>query len=281
LEKLFTKSELKAIEHEANSNLDYYLATHVMDGEATEMSIITISEHRQLIFTEGNDDTGYRHLSDRHNKFSYKNYWVKVDAENYRLDDPSKFHPRMMPIIDYVKIADAIFLPENKNVTKNNHPDRFDKYTGTFTYQDNPEEKYHLLTYKDTKIVHTLFPDKKRYNSKSKVKLGKGNVTTTLKFPIGHNDLIVPYENNKGLKAYSILIRKYYEEQIERGFIQKHDKIGEPEDAFLVYERKFEGFERFERDDMNVYQNSDLTDFEILITEIDQHYNSGKWIDEA
>ena len=280
MEKLFTKEQIALIEQEADTNLDFYLATMVMNGEATEISIITISECNQLIFVEGNDDSGYQHLSDRHGLFSYRNFWVKVDEENYRLDDPSKFHPRMMPIIDFVKIADAIYSPENKNITKNNHPDKFDKYTGTYTYQDGPEEKYHLLTYKGTKIVHTLFPDKKRYNRKSKVKLGKGIVTTTMKFPIGHNDLVVPYENNKGLTAYSILIRKFYEEQIERGFIQKHDGLGEPEDAFLIYERKFEGFERFERNDMNVYQNGDLTDFERLISEIDEQYKAGVWTDE-
>jgi hypothetical protein len=280
MEKLFTEQELKAIEYEAKSNLTDYLATMVITGDSIATTIITISEYRHLIFVEGNEDTAYSHISDRHSMFSHKNYWVKVDDDNYRLDDPSKFHPTMMPIIDFVKIAEAIFTTDNKNITKNNHPDKFDKYTGAYAFKDGPEERYHLLTYKDTRIVHTLFPDKKRHNRKSKVKLGKGIVTTTTKFPAGYNDLVVPYENNKGLTAYSILIRKYYQEKVERTFIQKHDELGEPEDAFLVYEREFKGYERFEWQDMNTYQNSDLTDYERLINQIDEQYKAGIWTDE-
>jgi hypothetical protein len=93
--------------------LDEYLNTHVISGEATETSIITITALRQLIFTEGNEDTGYGHLRDRHSLYSVKNYWV-----GQKLDDPSKFHPKMMPIVDFIKIAEAVFDPENKNITK-------------------------------------------------------------------------------------------------------------------------------------------------------------------
>jgi hypothetical protein len=279
MERLFTDDQLKTIGEEARSNLSYYLATTVSDGNATEISIITISEKKQLIFTEGNDDTGFQHLRDRHALYSYKNYWSKTE-DGFRLDDPSKFHPKMMPIIDYVKIADAIFGEEKKNITKNNHPDKFDKYSGTYVYQDGLEEKYHLLTYKDTRIVHTLFPDKKRHNRKSKVKLGKGTVTITMKFPQGHNDLLLPYENNAGITGYSILIRRYFPQEIEVGYIQKYDQAGAPQALFTIYERKLNGYERFEREDMNFFQYGDISDYEKLITEIDQKYKDGAWADE-
>jgi hypothetical protein len=279
MEKLFTAAQLAAIEQEAQNNLAFYFATTVSDGNATEISIVTISEKQQLIITEGNDDTGFQHLRDRHALYSYKNYWQKTD-NGYRLDDPSKFHPRMMPIIDYVKIADIIFAPENKNITKNNHPDKFDKYTGTYTYKDGLAEKYHLLTYKDTKIVHTLFPDKKRHNQKIKVKFGKGTVTTKMKFPEGHNDLYLPYENSAGITAYSILIRRYFAQELEVSYIQKHDTLGNPEDLFIINERKLNGFERFEHEDMNFFQHSDISEYEKLIAEIDQQYQNGTWADE-
>ncbi|MBL7937467.1 MAG: hypothetical protein JNM51_16795, partial [Bacteroidia bacterium] len=107
-------------------------------------------------------------------------------------------------------------------------------------------DTYHLLTYKDTKIVHSLFPDKKTYNKKPKTKYGKGFVSTKTKFPEAYNDLIVPYENEKGKVVYSILIRKFYNEGIERTFIQKHNISGIPESRYQLAERTFTDYESFD-----------------------------------
>jgi len=266
MEILLTAEELFLIEKEANDNLEYYFDTHVIDGNATHISIKTISKKNKLIIIEGNDFTGFKHLNERHSFLSYKNYWVPFD-ENLKLDDPSKFNPNMIPIIDYVKIAEVIFCEENKNITKNNRPETFDKFTGFLDNQGS--EKYHLLTYKDTKIVHTLFPDKKKHNRKRKCRFGKGIAKVSTKFPEGYNDLSISYENNKGKIAYSILFRKYYLEKIERLFIQKHDNEENIIEQFLLSSRSFEGFEKFEHSDMHEFQNADLSEFEKLINKID------------
>jgi hypothetical protein len=273
MEKLFTTAQLAEIQQEADTNLDYYLDTRVIAGNANEVNILTISAQHQLIFTEGNDDTGFRHLRDRHARFSYQNYWQKAE-QGYRLDDPSKFHPCMMPILDYVKIADALYAPENKNVTKNNYPDRFDKYTGSYVHQDEAAEKYHLLTYKDSRIVHTLFPHKKRHNRKTKLKLGKGTVKTSFTFPEGHNDLYLPYENQDSLPVYSILIRRYFPQEIEISFIQQHDATGAPATLYIINERKLDGFERFGPEDSAFFEYGDISEYEKVIADIDRHYQA-------
>lgn len=272
MEKLFSRQDQIEIETEAEKNLDEYLDCVVLNGQSTEKTIITVSINSQLIFVEGNNDTGFGHLRDRHSYFSFKNYWIMTENDNLKLDNPSKFHPRMMPIVDFVKVADAIFKPENKNITKNNKPDLFDKYTGYYNYTENLNEKYHLLTYKDTKIVHTLFPDKKKHNDKQVCKFGKGIITTTLKFPEGHNDLIIPYEDVTGIR-YSILIRKYYSEKVERVFIQKHDTEEIIVEQYLLAYRNFDDFERFERETVHELQYGDLTDFEKIINQIDEQTN--------
>lgn len=266
MEILLTREELFLIEKEANDNLEYYFDTHVIDGNASHISIKTISKKNKLIFIEGNDFTGFKHLNERHSFLSFKNYWMSFEGR-LKLDDPSKFNPKMIPIIDYVKIADLIFCEENKNVSKNNRPETFDKYTGFFDKEN--KEKYHLLTYKDTKIVHTLFPDKKKYNSKRKCKFGKGTAKISTKFPEGYNDLLMPYENSDGKMEYSILFRKYYLEKIERLFIQKHDEEENVVEQFLLDYRSFEDFEKFQHSDMYELQNSNLSEFEKLINEID------------
>jgi hypothetical protein len=268
MEKLFTEDQLAEIQRNAELEFETYFNGIVVDGKSTEITIVTISKTNHLIFVEGNQYTGFAHLRDRHSYFSHKNYWTINDEKLPKLDNPSKFHPTMMPIVDYVKVADAIFSVENKNITKNHRPDLFDKYSGFYSHSDNIE-KFHLLTYKNTKIVHTLFPDKKKHNEKRKCKFGKGRVTTSLKYPEGHNDLLLPYENEKGIVAYSILIRKYYSEKIERVFIQKHDNIGNSNELYLLAYRNFDDYENFDRETMHEFQYGDLTDFEDVINQID------------
>jgi hypothetical protein len=261
-EKLFSRADILVIENDAATNLNEYLNTIVGHGNSTEKSIITISAKNQLIFVEGNDDTGFEHLRNRHASFSFRNYWIQGENGNFKLDNPSKFHPQMMPIIHFTKIADDIFGTENKNEAKNKRPDIFDMYSGIATDLDGKNEKYHLLTYRDSKVVHTLFPDKKKHNRKSKFPLGKGIVKTSLAFPPGYNDLIIPYENEKGLPVFSVLLRKFYAEKIERWFIQEHDEKGEVKRSFHLYERNFEDFEKFDHEAVLSYQYRDLTDFE-------------------
>lgn len=269
MEKLFTQEQLTAIQKEAELGLDKYLDGHFIDGDATEISIVTISKSGRLIFVEGNEYSGFNHFTDRHTYFSYKNYWTLNEDKGYKLDNPSKFHPRMMPIVDYVKIADAIYSEENKNITKNNRPDLFDKYSGYYSYLENQPEKFHLLTYKDTKIVHTLFPDKKKHNKKIKCRFGKGIVSSELKFPEAINDLLIPYENKDGKIAYSILFRKYYSEKIERLIIQKHDEDAKVCDQYIIAYKDFDDFVKFEREDMYSLQYGDLSDLEDIINQID------------
>ncbi|WP_284653515.1 hypothetical protein [Flavobacterium terrisoli] len=272
-EQLFTTEELQEIQNNAADNFDFYWNTVVMDGKATEKTIETISKHNHLIFVIGNADTGFKHLNERHSYFSFQNFWVKKDETEFKLDNPTKFHPKMMPIIDYVKIADAIFCSENKNITKNHSPHLFDKYTGEYLYENGSQEKYHLITYKDTKIVHTMFPDKKKHNQKIRFKYGKGIATTKLKYmpSNAYNDLLVPYENKDKVVAYSILLRKFYNEKIERFIIQKHDKEGNPETHYILGEREFEDFESFSRETLHLFQTSDLGELEDIMAQIEKN----------
>jgi hypothetical protein len=270
MEKLFTEIELEEIQTKAKHEFEKYYDAYVIEGIDNETRIITISKNKHLIFAEGNEDTGFKHLNNRHSYFSHKNYWKLSEEKKYKLDDPSKFRPQMIPIVDYVKIADEIFCDNNKNVTKNNRPDLFDKYTGTYIFSNNEIEKYHLLKYKNTKIMHTFFPDKKKHNPKTKCKFGKGIVTSTLKFPEGFADLLLPYENEAGIVAFSFLIRKYYLEKKERIIIQRHDENGNPIEQYILGERDFEEYEKFEWEDMRDLQYGDVTDIEKMINELNE-----------
>ena len=99
VEKIFSESDISAIIQEAELNIDQYLGGMFISGEATETTILTISKNKQLIFVEGNAETGYNHLKDRHGYFSFQNYWREGDDGLFKLDDPSKFNPKMMPFV--------------------------------------------------------------------------------------------------------------------------------------------------------------------------------------
>jgi hypothetical protein len=270
IEKLFTNDEIEEIIIKALNNPGLN-GSIVVDGNASEKSIITISSINGLIFVKGNIDTGFEHIRLRHSFFSLANFWK---SQNGKLDNPSKFRPDFMPIIDYIKIADEIFKTENKNITKNNNPDSFDKYTGNYKHSDGKEEKYHLLVYKGTKLVHSLFPDKKKHNFEKditkKLSYGKGIVTNSKRFPEGVNDLVVPYVNSSGMIVYSILLRKSLSDRIERIFIQKHDENGIANVSYLLTERPFDSFE-FNITDTMLYQHSDLSFYEEIINQIDNN----------
>ncbi|MBI2272273.1 MAG: hypothetical protein HYU70_00625 [Bacteroidetes bacterium] len=270
MEKLFTPEQLREITAEAVRNFDTYLDTWMINGCATETTIITISKHSNLIFTEGNEETGYQHLSDRHNYFSYKHYWKKEENEEYKLDKPSKFFPGFMPIRDYIAVADEIFKPDNKNITPNHHPDLFDKYTGPYQHGEMPVEKYHLLTYRDTRIVHTLFPDKKKHNPKIKCIFARGFVQESLKYPEGFNDMFLPFLDHTGETRYSITIRRYYGQLLEHILLAVHDHSGEIAMRYLVGERELEHFKTFDHQDMYDLQHADLTEFEQIINAMHQ-----------
>ncbi len=268
-EKLFTKEQLTQIIKLAEGDSSY-IGGDTLDGDATEISILTVSKQNNLIFTEGNKDTGFTHLRNRHNYFSYINYWKLDDVGLNKLDKPSKFHPKMMPIIDFVKIADHIYDPENKNITRNSKPNSFDKYTGEYIYDTNHTETYHLILYKDTKVVHTMFPQSKKMNSKIRTKYGKGIVTVSTKLPEFTHDLVVPYENNKHVAVFSILIRKYLKELKERSYIQKHDEVGKVIGSVLLGERSIDFSDRFSNEFMQQMQTGDLIHFENVINKLDR-----------
>ncbi len=92
---------------------------------------------------------------------------------------------------------------------------------------------------------------------------------TKTKFSEGHNHLIVPYENERGKIEYSVLIRKFYEEKIERTFILKHDTDENPESSYQIAEQTFTDFESFNREVINRYQLTDLEYFEKINDRID------------
>ena len=119
--------------------------------EKNGLDIIHISPVKKLIFIDGDEDTGVTHILQRHryytNSFSQsKDGFMKT----------SRFSKETGGLSEISAIAEMLFDEANLANTKNKFPDLMDVYDKKIPSLNN--QKFRLIVYKRTKIVHTLFP---------------------------------------------------------------------------------------------------------------------------
>ncbi len=119
-----------------------------------------ISQSKQLILFNGNEHTGYQHIYKRHNPIMKGATW----SESGSIHESTKFSFAHTPILYYLIVGEAIYCQANLNKVRNTRPDRFDLYIGSYTDPQNITNTYRLLLYKDTKIIHNVFPEHKVYH---------------------------------------------------------------------------------------------------------------------
>jgi len=163
MEKLLSREEIIVIEKEAQ-NPWYRLKNLVIIPE--DYKSINSVTPKGLIFINGNNDTGLTHINERH-RHSNGNYKLTKG----KVTNPSLFDLKSCSLLDYEKIVDEVYL-NNEKIVKG----LFDEYKGYFG-----GELYNLILYKDSRIVHTLYPQKKIFNSSKrqliKYVIGKMNAT--------------------------------------------------------------------------------------------------------
>ncbi|AYL94262.1 hypothetical protein [Mucilaginibacter celer] len=122
-----------------------------------------------LIHIHGNLDTGWAHIISRHSYYSNDLYFGEG-----ALGEPSRFQNTGVPIFDWRQIADDVF--RQGNIDTRAHPDAamFVKYTGSsarFTSSNGEAKDFILILYRNTRIVHSLFPKKSLQPDTPKSKL--------------------------------------------------------------------------------------------------------------
>jgi hypothetical protein len=235
--------------------------------------VVKVSPVTGLIIVKGNSFTGFDHIHSRHEFFSFVPYWTDVVQEDgstkKQLQDQSRFRPDSVPFWDYISIADSIYKPENINVEKNTRVLDFDLYFGQHVHKDGVQELYKMLVYKNSKVIHTLYPQSNKNNQKrvSKFNFARGVVKGMQNYNENFVEITIPYLDAEHYIKYSILIRKYLGKKTEEAFVLIHNKNGEPESFVSVAERKFNdcpalGFE------VMVWQQADLRGLESYIKTI-------------
>lgn len=215
------------------------------------LEIIKVSP-KGLIFIEGNDETGFKHISERHNYYSDRIDWIDFKDNNSKtiektgthggtiknLDNPSRFSPNSIPIVDFVKIADDVFCAENYCLEKNKERELFDLYIGHS--KSINDKKYRLITYKDTKIVHSLFPDDKKSKKEKVVNYSKGKLIGIHIPDAGPvTSIELPYYDYRNIERYKIIIRRNHDSGHEKIYIQKNLINGQPFLVKIIGEREY------------------------------------------
>ncbi len=202
-ERILTQDELEIVLSQAQDYGRYLELENILFMHTDWKDIVWVTPINKLAFIWGNEDTGFLHINKRHLFYQNLKFW----KENGKPDDPSLFKRNTIPRGDYMNIADDVFSKGVKN--KKGEREGFDNYTGLFKHRDGDEHEYILVTYKDTKIVHTLYPTKKIGNQvRPKDFLWhRGDVTGTLTFPEGESrlEIVIPYVDSDNIKCYSAL----------------------------------------------------------------------------
>lgn len=266
-EILLTPDEIVEIETFADKN-PIYRNELVMNFGTDIKTVYKTSPIHGLILIKGNEHTGFEHINYRHEFWTVEPFWK---------DNPSRFKTNSIPWLDYIKIADSIYGSNNLNLTKNKHPDQFDLYTGRHTHSDNSAAVYNLITYKNSKIIHTLFPAEKTNNINKPKKFGfkRGDVTAE-DFPTKDLcEIKVPYFNDEQKIKYTLLIRKSNKLKSEKAFVLIHNDIGEAISFVELGERSSISFDSLTKE-LFAYQYNDLKGFEENIMHIDKQRTENK-----
>jgi len=270
MEHILNAQDIKDVEDEAATEFAFkYYGVRLMDNPSYNFKkVLQVSDINNLILIKGNKDTGYEHIRMRHN------YWttsVYPQGESFQFQGlfPQDTYPAI-----FVKIADTIYSQGNHVKDNDNQGAKiFDLYTGEYVFKglDTPD-KVKLLVYKDTRIIHTLYPQSSKYNKKKKnrpngFKFARGEVKV-----VQHDAVtklvFVPYLDLNLRTKYVLIVEKNVALDKERLSIYIYDDSENLIDVKVLGYRKLIAFSG-DTSERITYQHGDLRPIEKIISEID------------
>ncbi|PHR70297.1 MAG: hypothetical protein COA67_08560 [Lutibacter sp.] len=274
-EILLTDFELKKVQVSFENN-QYFRDPNLLTIGQNFTDIVKVSPIKGLIFIHGNNDTGFEHIRIRHEHWVSNPNWIttshKFGEKKRSLQNQSLFRKDSIPFYDYCLIVDSIFDKKNLNLEKNKRSDKFDLFIGNHTHKDGKVETYHLLTYKNTKVVHTLFPKSNKYNPKRTkgFNLVRTNLSSSLNLTNLIQEIRIPYVNHKRITRYIFIIRRIPELKCEKSYIQINDFEGNPFKTKMIGLFPNKKIEILSQKELLYFENSDFRPIERKILEIEK-----------
>jgi len=242
MEDLLNKDEISEILNQVDK--EKFSNDKIIHLGQKKTSIVIHSKNSGLILIHGNEDTGLEHIFNRHSLVSRMHKWNNKG----KMDNPSKFRIENAPI-DYLKIANKIFQPKNKNIKNNQRPDQFDLYIGDYLHFDSTKAEYTLLTYKNTSIIHTFFlsSNKKPFNPKKVIDLRKGWTSSEYNPAKGLQIFSFSYFDSDERKKAKVIVKCNSVTDKEEWYVELYNDDGSLKLKKLVDERKHEKMEVMDR----------------------------------
>lgn len=268
---IYTAAEVLEIELWLADRPDFYHPNAMSFGN-NPTDVMKVSHITGLIMTMGNSETGFQHIRDRHDFHFGKSYWRestnKEGGTIKKLQNQTRFNPDSIPIIDYMAVADSLYKTK-KLISGDSDTEQFDVYFGTHLYRTGVVDEYKLVLYKNSKVIHTLYPQKKTYNPKrvKNFEFVRGAVTGTHDYAKGIFEIKVPYLNAENITKYTLKVRKYQKEKIEDCIVIIHDDSGSEKGFVGIGQRPLLSFEPGQIELLK-WQHFDLIGFEEQIKNI-------------
>ncbi len=252
--ELLSPEEIKRIIEEATK--PHFKDPALMVFARNRTDVIRVSPINQLIFIEGDMNTGFTHINQRHSQYHERPNWRKAKEEDgsmyWKLQKHSFFPTSVTPYFDYPKIVDSIYKDENLCIKKNTNPENYDLYYGNYKSQKDDIIPYKLLLYKGTKIVHNLYPDTDIFTPKRVLNYKKGTLAASYNVKLCQAEIQIPYYDRNKSKRYKILFLQDYFKKKEKVLIERLNGNNTSE-LFFITERDllYEKFDSLRLDQMD------------------------------
>lgn len=208
MENTLSKEEIEFVINDSKDQK--YKEIDVIHASFLKTHIMKISCKGNLILLYGNDDTGFVHINERHSASSLKPIWNK----DKKLQNKSKFQKSIIPIFHYLDIAEQIYKESYLNTDKNKSPEIMDLYEGEANV-NGILQTYRLLLYKNTKIIHNLFPTLTEKNKEKMInkEFYRGCISLSTNFLECKQIITIPYKNfsNEMIYRLEIIFDSYQE----------------------------------------------------------------------
>lgn len=231
--------------------------------------ISRVSEANDLILINGNKKTGLVHINNRHNRIYNVPFWNKSkDKDNYKLDNPSKFSSSNSTYFDYIKIADELYGQKSSCKSNSTKTKYYDVYEGNVCSKHSGSIPYRLVLYKNTKVIHTLYPTSNKFTPDRIINFHKSFASLSMNFGNSISTIEIPYSNHNGTNIYKAIFQFNCVNKTEKLYIQRNLFDGIPFITHYIGVRviKVEEYSPFI---MMQYQYEDLLFVETMIMKID------------
>lgn len=215
-EILLTVEEIEYISNRAMYSLMMHNPAIIAQVTKNWWDVMHISPLKKLLFIEGHRYTGLKHINVRHRFYTNEHSAVKGGFVI-----TSRFSPNSGTLPDYSKLAEFLYDEKYKVIEKNKRPDLFDVFQAKVNFKDRSE--FCLIVYKNSRIVHTLFPIEKNKKVRKYKKEDFFIEYSELNFIRG----LIPYTSVKGDLQFGIGIRFIINEGKENwvGLMYENQKL--------------------------------------------------------